>query len=199
MRAALIALAALLPGPLLTGSPWAAPAAPAAASPAPTSFEIDRATALALLARPDRLAGELWLAHPDAEAIKARARGEKVKGPPPPAGLELRGIQPGSTVHGLGLRNHDVLQALDGTAIDGLPTLVAVALRLQARLVEGGGWGFDARLVRDGRPLALRYTVNATPPPDAAGPASAAPSPPAPPTPEAAPAAPPTPDAGRTP
>lgn len=154
MKAALIALAALLAGPL-----WAAPPA-APASPAPTTFEIDRATALTLLARPDRLAGELWLAHPDAEAIKARARGEKVDRPPPPPGLILRGLKAGGWADQLGLRDGDVLQRLDGSEVDGAASLLAVALRLNARLMIGGGWGFDAQVLRDGRPLTLRYVVH---------------------------------------
>lgn len=144
----------------LGGSAAAAPPAPPP-TPSEAPITIERDAARALLGRPDRLAGELWLAHPGAEAMKARARGEAVDGPPPPAGLELRGIRPGSHVHRLGLRAGDVLQRLDGTAIDGLPTLIAVALRLRARLADGAGWGFTVDLVRDGQPRTLRYTVTA--------------------------------------
>lgn len=87
-------------------------------------------------------------------------------------------------MHRLGLRAGDVLQRLDGTAIDGLPTLIAVALRLRARLADGAGWGFTAELVRDGQPRTLRYTVTAPrtagAPPEAAPPKATPDAPPPP-------------------
>lgn len=156
-RALLGALLLMVPG----ARPQAAPPAEAAAT---GPIAIDREQALAALARPDRLAGQLWVASPGAEAIKARARGETVEGPPPPEGLELRGVKPGGWPHRLGLRTGDVLQRLDGTDIDGLPTLIAVALRLRARLAGEPGWTFDALILRDGRPSTLRYTVEGPPP-----------------------------------
>lgn len=171
--------------------PGVTPTAPAIARPlADGGYLIHRATLLPLVDEPDRLAGEVWLAWPGAERMKALARGEKVRGPAPPTGLELRGIRPGSPIHGLGLRSGDVLQRLDGAAIDGLPILIAVGWRLRARLLAGGGWDFEAGISRAGKPLVLRYRVDGGARPEAAAPEPAPTEPAAPEPPAPEPAAP---------
>ncbi len=125
---------------------------------------IEREAALDAMGRIDRLVDGFYLAYPDAEAMKARARGETVSGPPPPAGLALHGVQTDSWVGQLGLREGDILQRLDGSPIDSPTALMAAAWRLRGRLAEGADWAFEAQIVRDGRPQTLRYVVRGTQP-----------------------------------
>lgn len=124
---------------------------------------IERAAALDALGRVDRLVDGFYLAHPDAEAMKARARGEAVSGPPAPEGLALHGVQPHSWVGQLGLREGDILQRLDDSPTDTPSALMAAAWRLRGRLSEEADWRFEAEIVRDGRPLTLRYVVRNSP------------------------------------
>lgn len=157
----------------LAGAPvFAAPpdgaGSPSTGSPAsgsPSTVIVERGAALAALRRVDRLAEGFYLAHPDADAMKARARGEAVAARVAPPGLTLRGLRPDGWAGQLALRDGDILQRLDGTPVDGAAALLAVALRLHARLMGGAGWHFEAELLRDGRPLTLRYVIQDEQPP----------------------------------
>ena len=157
-REAWTLVACLLGGPLPSGC-GAPPQTVRMGTTADGAAVLSRTATLDALGRIDHLMQGFYLAHPDAEAMKARARGETVEGPPPPAGLALHGVRADSWVARLGLREADVLQRLDGTLIDSPTALLSAGWRLRGRLEDGAGWGFEADIVREGRPMTLRYVV----------------------------------------
>lgn len=176
-----VATLLLLAGPA-AAAPDAGPPAPLVRAVDAQTFEIDRDAARRLFADPSALRGEVALARPDAEAIKARARGERPPPGPPPTGLVLERVAPGSLPHRLGLRTGDRVEQVDGVPIADGPPLIALGWRMRARLLAPGDWAFDVHLVRDGRARVLRYRVRGPtePPPDP----SSTPPAPAGPTPE---------------
>ncbi len=114
---------------------------------------VDRAQALALFADPSPLEGQVW-----GVPVFAETRGGffAVRDL---VGIRVDGIEVGSTVHGLGLRNGDVVRRVGGRPIAGLAHLPALARHAEAELRAGRD--IVVGLVRGGRPLDL--TLRTTP------------------------------------
>lgn len=109
---------------------------PAPPPPPPTSFTVTR----------EQLDAELG----DFDAIGASVEMWIVEG-----GVELTVVAAGSFFHRMGLRDGDLVRAVDGTAIRGLDEAATVYARLATASA------FAVELTRNGAPLTLRYTISA--------------------------------------
>lgn len=126
-------------------APGEAPAPPAAAPTAGTGGGQGRVLARSEVER--RLAEEVPRILAETSLVRVTGEDGRV------AGFTLTRVPEGSLLTEAGLREGDVLTAINDTPIDSLATLMALYPRLRAESE------IRAEVIRDGRPLSLRVTL----------------------------------------